>query len=139
MEGGAFLGIEGGEEVVFDQSESDVGIGERFRACTGQLDDVTAPVGAIALPRDEPAFFEFIQQPHDVARIEAQYLAEALLAQGPSLAQDSERVQVPGSEATRRGRFGCPAADPRQMIEQRQGLEVNLRRYLGHASRLSSG
>jgi hypothetical protein len=126
VEGGALLGTEGSEKAVFDQAESDVGDGERFLACRGELDDVTSPVGGIAPPRDQSAFFELVQQPDDVARIEAQYLAEALLAQGPSLTQDAERVEVPGSEATRRGGLGGPAADARQVIEQGQGLVVRL-------------
>jgi NAD(P)H-dependent FMN reductase len=139
VQGGAFLAAEGGEQVVFDQAEFDVGGGERFLACRGQLDDVTSPVGAIAPPRDQPACFQVVQQPDDVARIEAQHLAEALLAQGPSLAQDPERAQVPGSETTRRRGLGGPAADPSEVIEQREGLVVHLRRQLGHTPRLHPG
>jgi len=139
VEGGALLGTEGGEKVVFDQAEPDVGGGERVFTCTGELDDVTTPVGGIALARDQSPFFELVQQPDDVARIEAQDLTEALLALWPILAQDPERPEVPGSEATRCGGLGGPAADASQVIEQRQGLVVHLRRHLGHTQRLHPG
>jgi len=121
VESGAFLGAQGAKKLVFDQAESDVGEGERFLPCRRDRDDVAAPVCGIALPRDQPAFFELIQQPDDVARIEAQYLAEALLAEGPPLAQEPECDEVPGSEATRRhGGLGGSAADASQVIEQGQ-------------------
>ena len=136
VEGGAFLGTEGGKKAVFDQAESDVGGRECFLAGRGELDDVTSPVGGIALPCDQPAFFEFVQQPDDVARIKAQYLAEALLALWPLRAQDPERAEVSGSEATRRGGLGGPAAEAGQVIEQGQGLAFHLRRYLGHTLRI---
>ena len=95
-----------------------------------------SPVGGIALTGDEPAFLEFVQQPDDVAGIEAQHLAEALLALWPLLAQDPERPEMAGSEATRLGSLGGSAAEAGQVIEQGQGLAVHLRRCLGHLRRI---
>lgn len=118
VEGGTFLGTEGGEQAVFDQAEPDVGRGERFFPSRGELDDVPSSVGRIALTGDESAFFELVQQPDDVAGIEAQHVAEALLALWPLFAQDPEGPEMPGPEATRRGGLGGPAADAGQVIEQ---------------------
>lgn len=126
IEGGTLLGTEGGEQAVFDQAESDVGRGKRFLPSRGELDDVPSSVGRIALTGDESAFFELVQQPHDVAGIEAQHVTEALLALWPLFAQDPERPEMPGSEATRRGGLGGPTADAGQVIEQRKGLVVHL-------------
>lgn len=92
----ALFGAECREEIVFDQSESEKSNGEFFLACRGEFDDVTSSVCWIATPDNQTPLLKFIQKSNNVARVEAQCLAEDLLAQRSALVQESEGVEVPG-------------------------------------------
>jgi len=88
----------------------------------GQLHDVPAPVGGVALAGDEAALLELVEQADDVARVQAEGRPDRVLRHRAAVAQQLERDQVPRAEAAGHAGNGGAAADPGQVVDERQEL-----------------
>jgi hypothetical protein len=83
---------------------------------------VPAAVGGIAAAGDEAAFLKLVEQADDVARVEAERDAHRVLRHRAALAEQVQRHALPRSQAAGHGRVGGAAADPGQVLDQRQEL-----------------
>ena len=93
------------------------------RRARRQGHDVAAAVGRVAAAFDQAAFLEFVEQADDVARVQAQRLAERVLRHRPVVPQELDRDQVPGSQAAGRlAGVGRAAAEAGEVVDQRQDL-----------------
>src|ERR1017187_862509 len=125
------------EQVVLDPARPTLGQAQRFLPPRRQLDDMAAAVGGIAAAGDQPPLLELVEQPDDVARVQAQRLREPLLAGRPVLAEQLQRDEVPGAKAARRHRgLGGAPPDAGEVVEQGQRLLLNPLFHLRHSKRL---
>jgi len=82
---------------------------------------VTAAVLRIAPARYQPALLEVIEQPNDVARVEAQGFGERLLGHRALLLEQPERDEVTRTKATGgHGSLSGPAPEAREVVQQGQ-------------------
>ena len=80
-------------------------------------------VGRVAAAGDEAPLLELVEQADDVARVQAERGADRVLGHRAALAEQPERDDVPRPQAAvDHGRVGGAAADPGQVVDQRQDL-----------------
>jgi hypothetical protein len=123
VQGAPLLAGQGLEQLVLDQSELAVGLLKLARPGGGHLDDVPPAVGRIAPAGDETPLLKLVEQADDVARVQAEGRADRVLRHRALLVEQRERDHMPRPEAAiGHGRVGGPAADPGEVVDERQDL-----------------
>jgi hypothetical protein len=127
--------IERAEHLVFHRYQRDLDLGELLGTGLGELDYVPPPILGRALPLDQLAGFQLVEQPDHVRPVHGQCAGQRLLSAPAAIPEHRQRNQVTRPQTRRRQhRFGTSPHSARKVIKQRARVTcraIDQRQY-GH-------
>src|SRR5919197_5536966 len=102
VEGRTVLGVERREELLLDLLRDPAQPYELALAVGGEADDVAAPVGRVAVPLDQAALLERVEQADELAAVDAERVCDRRLRLAVALAEEGQYAVVVGDRKSTR-------------------------------------